>query len=95
MIYRRIFGLPTLRIKRRFNELEHMRQQMDQIFGELNRGSVEKSISNVFPTINSTENIDNYYIRSELPGVKAKRAVAQIKFQVQFSLDRIEKIVNI
>lgn len=72
MIYRRIFGLPTLKIKRRFNELEHMRQQMDQIFGELNRGSVEKSISNVFPAINSTENIDNYYIRSELPGVKAK-----------------------
>lgn len=72
MIYRRLFGLPTWRLRSRFDELEHMRRQMDRIFGELNRGAVEKSISGVFPAINLTENTDNYYVRTELPGVQSK-----------------------
>jgi len=72
MIYRRLFGLPTWRLRSRFDELEHMRRQMDRIFGELNRGSAEKSISGVFPAINLTENTDNYYVRTELPGVQSQ-----------------------
>lgn len=72
MIYKRLLGVPTWRLKHRFDELDRMRRQMDRIFGELNRGSVEKSISGVFPAINLTENIDSYFLRTELPGVKTE-----------------------
>ncbi len=78
MIYRRLFGLPTWRQRSRFDELENMRRQMDRIFGELNRGSVGKNISGVFPAINLTENMDNYYVCTELPGVQSENLDIQV-----------------
>lgn len=71
MIYRRIFGLPDRRLRRRVHELEQMRRKMDLLFGALTDGSLRTG-SGVFPAINLTENIDNYYLRAELPGVRAE-----------------------
>jgi HSP20 family protein len=72
MIYRRRFGLPDWRLRDRFHELEQMRRQMDRLFGALTDGSIKKTGSGVFPAINLMENMDNYYLRAELPGVKAE-----------------------
>lgn len=72
MIYRRMFGLPDWRLRARFHELDQMRRQMDRFFGVLSDGSLKKPGSGVFPAINLTENMDNYFLRAELPGVKAE-----------------------
>ena len=72
MIYRRMFGIPDWRFRNRFHELEQMRQQVDRLFSTLTDGSVKKTVSGVFPAINLTENMENYYLRAELPGVKTE-----------------------
>jgi len=62
MIYRRFFNFP----ESPFAELDGLRRQIDLLAG--------KSIpakAGVFPLINLTENNDNYYVRAELPGIKA------------------------
>lgn len=72
MIYRRMFGLPTWRWRDQFNELDRMKRQMEQMFGALTGETARKGISGVFPSINLTEDVDNYYVRAELPGIKAE-----------------------
>jgi len=79
MIYRRLFGLPTWRLRRRFDELEHMRRQMDRIFGELNRGPVEKSISGVFPAINLTENMATTSFERNFPVSNPKISIYRLR----------------
>jgi HSP20 family protein len=54
-----------------FEELERMRRQLDEMFGNLERGPFRIAGAGVFPLINLTEDKDNYYVRSELPGLKA------------------------
>jgi HSP20 family protein len=66
MIYRRLFDFPDSRLRNHFAELDNLRQQMDLLAG---RSIPAKA--GVFPLINLTENKDNYYIRAELPGIKA------------------------
>ncbi len=66
MIYRRFFNFPESRLRSPFAELDGLRRQIDLLAG--------KSIpakAGVFPLINLTENNDNYYVRAELPGIKA------------------------
>jgi HSP20 family protein len=55
-----------------------MRRQVDRLFGTLTDGSLKRTGSNVFPAINLTENMDNYYLRAELPGVKAEDLDIQV-----------------
>jgi HSP20 family protein len=66
MIYRRLFDFPDSRLRNHFAELDNLRQQMDLLAG---RSIPAKA--GVFPLINLTENKDNYYVRAELPGIKA------------------------
>ena len=54
-----------------FEELERLSRQMDLITEGLTRGMRGTSIAGVFPLTNVTEDKDNYYVRAELPGVKA------------------------
>ena len=68
MIYRRFFNVPTYRIRSPWEELHRMRQQLDQMFDDAPQQRVS---AGVFPLINLTEDKDNYYVRAELPGVKA------------------------
>ena len=67
MLYRRILGTPTFRWPSPFEEIDRIRQRVN----ELSRASYERPYAGVFPLINLTENKDNYYIRAELPGVQA------------------------
>jgi HSP20 family protein len=70
MIYRSMFGLPTWRVRSPFDELDRMRQQMDRLSDVLS-GRTGRLTAGVFPLVNLTEDADSYYIRAELPGIKA------------------------
>ena len=72
MIYRRLFHLPTWGPGTPFGELERMRRQMENILARYGEADLPRQQAGVFPAINLTEDKDNYYIRAELPGVKAK-----------------------
>jgi HSP20 family protein len=69
MIYRRLYNVPTASFRNAFEQLERMRRQFDQLFGDEYGASRGLLGSGVFPQINMTEDADRFYIRTELPGV--------------------------
>lgn len=71
MFYRRFMGLPTVRFTSPFSDLERLRRQMDSLFQQFTEGPARSSAAGVFPAINLTENVNNYFIRAELPGVQS------------------------
>ncbi len=70
MIYRRLLNVPRWRFGSPFDELHRMRQQLEQIV-EHAADPHQGTTAGVFPLINLTEDKDNYFVRAELPGVKA------------------------
>ncbi len=70
MIYRRLVDFPSFRFKSPFEELERMRHQLDRL-SDSTTSPFFQSQAGVFPLINLTEDKDNYYVRAEMPGVKA------------------------
>ncbi len=52
-----------------FDELNRIRREMDLLSDGFSRGTVRGA--GVFPLINLTEDNDAYFIRAELPGMKA------------------------
>lgn len=74
MLARSIFNLPDLGSTNPFAEMERMRRQMDAFSGMLFKRTPwrRESSAGVFPLLNLTENKDNYYLRAELPGIKAE-----------------------
>ncbi|MBW1784311.1 MAG: Hsp20/alpha crystallin family protein [Deltaproteobacteria bacterium] len=72
MLWKRTTDWPTWGWTSPFEELERMRRQMDWLSGGLSRGLLGQPAVGVFPLMNVTEDKDNYYVRAELPGLKAK-----------------------
>ena len=71
MFYRRMFDLPTWRMRSPFEELAQMRRQMERMF-EDSMSPYRHPQAGVFPLINLTEDRNGYYVRAELPGVRAE-----------------------
>ena len=71
MIVRRITGFPASEWTSPFDELERMRRDMDRLSEGLTRGIFREPTAGVFPLMNVTEDKDDYYVRAELPGLKA------------------------
>jgi HSP20 family protein len=71
MLLRRVTNRPTGALASQFEELERLRRQMDWFTGGLSRGLFGETTSGVFPLLNVTEDQDKYYVRAELPGLKA------------------------
>jgi HSP20 family protein len=71
MLLRRITDWPTRGLASPFEELERMRRQMDLLAGGLTRRLWREPTAGVFPLMNVTEDKNNYYVRAELPGLKA------------------------
>ncbi len=71
MIYKSSFGFPAWNFKRAFEEFDRMRRQMDRFTGGIEKESVNYHPSGVFPALNLSEDVHNYYIRAELPGMDA------------------------
>ena len=72
MFARRFFDLPSLAWPYPFNDVEHLSRQMDRLSrGFFGRPGSGWAPAKVFPSLNLTEDKDNFYIRAELPGIKA------------------------
>jgi len=71
MFYRRIFGFPHTGFRTPFSQLASMRSQMDRLLDALDANAFRTPSAGVFPLINLTEDREKYYVRAELPGVKA------------------------
>lgn len=71
MIFRRMSGWPEWDWTSPFEELERMRRQMDFLSEGLTRGLWSRPAAGVFPLMNVTEDKESYYVRAELPGLKA------------------------
>ncbi|UCH19554.1 MAG: Hsp20/alpha crystallin family protein [Deltaproteobacteria bacterium] len=71
MIVRRI-SFPDFGWRSTFTDLERMRRDMDRLFEQVMGGTYRPLSAGVFPLINLTEDKDNYYVRAELPGLKAE-----------------------
>jgi HSP20 family protein len=67
MLLRRLTGLPTTGWNP-FSELERIQREL----GWLTRGLMREPTAGVFPLMNLTEDRDHYYLRAELPGIKAE-----------------------
>jgi HSP20 family protein len=51
---------------------------MDTLFGALSKGTLSRPSAGVFPLTNITQDSENYYIRAELPGMKADELDIQV-----------------
>ena len=72
MVARGLFNYPTMGWRHPFAELERMSRQMDRLSqGLTGRPDLAWRTARVFPAINLTEDADNYYVRAELPGIRA------------------------
>jgi len=71
MIIRKIGGWPPLEWRSPFGELERMRREMDRRSEALTGPLLREPLAGVFPLMNVTEDRGNYYVRAELPGIRA------------------------
>ena len=71
MIFRRI-NYPSYHLKSTFEELERMRNEMGRLFDQPTGRTFRTTSAGVFPLVNVTENEGNYFVRAELPGLKAE-----------------------
>ncbi len=71
MFFPRFLGMPNIGSMRPFEELNRMRKQMDRIMDSLMDAKAQGLQSGVFPAINLTEDDNHFYLRAELPGIKA------------------------
>ncbi len=72
MLARRLFNYPSMGWRHPFTDLERMSRQMDQLTNAVfGRPGMNWMSARVFPAVNLTEDAENYYIRAELPGIKA------------------------
>ena len=78
MMYRKLFGVPSWSPRSPFAELEQIRQQMNRLWEGVTGESIQSRSAGVFPLVNLSEDRDNYYIRAELPGVKAEALDIQV-----------------
>lgn len=71
MIVRRL-NIPTAGWGGSFENLERMQRDMDRMFHRVLGRTYRPETAGVFPLINLTENKDSYFVRAELPGLKAE-----------------------
>ena len=69
MIYRNIPDWPFRQPKDLFQNLAQIRQRFDQLLDYRDFPAIFRT-SGVFPSVNITQDKQNYYIRAELPGIK-------------------------
>jgi HSP20 family protein len=71
MIMRRLTGWPTMGWRNPLDELDFVRRELGRLAQGLTGGSIEQPSAGVFPAVNVTEDKDNFFVRAELPGIKA------------------------
>jgi HSP20 family protein len=72
MINSRLFDFPGFGWRGHFQELDRIRRNLDALVNHVENRPAAMAAAGVFPLINLTEDKDTYYLRAELPGVKAE-----------------------
>jgi HSP20 family protein len=73
MIFRRLTSWPTWGGGwNPYGEIERIRQEMNRLQDAFARGLAGEPSAGVFPLMNVTEDKDSYYVRAELPAIKAE-----------------------
>jgi HSP20 family protein len=67
-----MFGIPAWNVRTSLNDLERVRQQMDNFLNSVSDSGMPSLHAGVFPSINLTEDQNEYHIRAELPGISAE-----------------------
>jgi HSP20 family protein len=79
MITKRFLNIPTRGWHHPFAELERMARQMDQLSNAfIGRSGYRFVPARVFPSVNISEDVDKYYLRAELPGIKTENVDLQV-----------------
>jgi len=81
MYYRRIFDLPTWGFRRKFGELDRLRNRMDELYGALSGGAFPKLAAGVFPLTNITE---DGILTVTIPKIQLQLLLDNILFYEQF-----------
>lgn len=71
MFYRRVF-YPRTAFSSPFDKLDFLRRQMDRLSEAFETGFPRSPSAGVYPMVNLSEDRENYYLKAELPGVKAE-----------------------
>lgn len=72
MFARKLFDFPSVGWQHQFADLERMSRQMDRLTqAVMGRPGMQWLSAKVFPAVNLTEDKNTYYVRAELPGIKA------------------------
>jgi len=71
MFIQRPFYFPEMTLRGAFTELDRMRQGLDRFMDGYGGRNFRLPTAGVFPLINLTDDKDGYFIRAELPGIKA------------------------
>ena len=79
MYARRLFDFPSMGWQYPFTDLERRFRQMDRLTqAVMGRPGMNWLTARVFPAVNLTEDKDRYYVRAELPGIKADALNIQV-----------------
>jgi len=71
MFFQRPFYFPNAGSRNVFSELERMRQDMGRLMEGFGSEIFSQPSAGVFPLVNLTEDTNGYFVRAELPGLKA------------------------
>jgi len=77
MNYRQYVNIPTWKFRSPLDELYRIRKQMEELYQD-STVPTQRAGAGVFPLINLTEDKNSYYVRAELPGVKADELDIQV-----------------
>lgn len=77
MITRRLLDFPGFGWRGHFQELDRMRKNLDSLMQHFEGRPAAMATAGVFPLINLTESKGTYFLRAELPGVKAADLVIE------------------
>lgn len=71
MLFRRQSSWPSYGWVNPFQALDRLSREIDSLSGRQGSTFAGMPLAGVFPLTNVTEDKDNYYVRAELPGLKA------------------------
>ena len=72
MLFRRIGNWPAWNRGSFFDEFELVRRQMERLADNLGLGGTREPFAGVFPLVNLTEAPNAFFLRAELPGIRAE-----------------------
>jgi HSP20 family protein len=79
MFARRLFDFPSMGWQQQLSNLERMSRQMNRLTqAAMGSPGMNWLTARVFPAVNLTEDKDRYYVRAELPGIKADALDIQV-----------------